>query len=178
MPKTGGGAPSRGRGRPCGGVFGGGVGPPPLPLPTGGREGRIVGVGSRAVTFALPLPPGIKAHSAAGPRPTSRREGAFAMLPAELLREGLRGKVPRTGGGAPSRCRARPCVGVGGLRLLFLVLPPTPTPPHVGGGRAGLMGLACGGDCGGRSSPHCGGGWEGGRCRAVDGSRPRPSPGR
>jgi hypothetical protein len=45
---------------------------------------------------------------AAGPRPTSPREGALQRLPAEPLWEGLNHKPPRTSLGAPTRGRARP----------------------------------------------------------------------
>ena len=75
-----------------------------------------------------PLRPDSRRVCAAGPRPTSRREGAFGGLPAELLGEGLRGKVPKTSAAAPSRGRARPCV-------VFLVdqsreAPYAPPPNH------------------------------------------------
>ena len=45
---------------------------------------------------------------AAGPRPTSPREGAIAVSPAELRRVGFCHKAPKTQAAAPSRGRARP----------------------------------------------------------------------
>ena len=52
----------------------------------------------------------------AGPRPTSPREGAFAVLPAEHEQEWLRHKVPKTQAAAPTRGRARPYVFVSPVR--------------------------------------------------------------
>jgi hypothetical protein len=54
------------------------------------------------------LGPESRRACAAGPRPTSPREGALQRLPAELRWEGLRDKAPRTSVSAPSRGRARP----------------------------------------------------------------------
>ena len=58
------------------------------------------------------LRPESRRACAAGPRPTSPREGAIAVSPAERRREMLRHKVPKTNAGAPTRGRARPYVGM------------------------------------------------------------------
>ena len=84
-----------------------------------------------------PPSPGLKAQRAAGPRPTSPREGAFDATPAEPLLEYLHHKVPKTNTVAPTRGRARPCVGgVGTIKMPpiplhpSLTIPPLPSPLH------------------------------------------------
>ena len=111
VPRTGGVAPSRGRARPCVRlVIETLLSPHPYPSPRWGREAtglRRVALGQSSQPLLLRPEP--KRVCAAGPRPTSPRESAIAVAPAELRWEGLRHKEPGTGVGAPSRGRVRRC---------------------------------------------------------------------
>ena len=90
-------------------------------------------VGTTASQFPInhpPPSPGIKAQRAAGPRLTSRREGAFAGSPAEPPPEYLRHKAPRTNADAPTRGQVRPCIGQAIRRVCIHCAPMHPTCTH------------------------------------------------
>ena len=55
----------------------------------------------------------------AGPRPTSPREGAISVTPAELRREGFYRKVPKVKAAAPTQDRAQPSIASAHINLML-----------------------------------------------------------